>query len=160
MISVIPSTHTRGTHMNKTRSHLAALGLGVLSLLAIPGMATAGPRDHDNNPPGPAGGPGTNWENPPGAAGGPGTSPNRHRFLWGGRNYDFEVRTGGYYFHPEYGYWHPNYGFWNQRSRCWWKPDNDRNPPGPAGGRGTNWENPPGMAGGPGTSPDKFGRCR
>ena len=32
--------------------------------------------------------------------------------------------------------------------------DRDNNPPGPAGGPGTNWENPPGPAGGPGTSPD------
>ena len=42
--------------------------------------------------------------------------------------------------------------------RCWL--DNDRNPPGRAGGRGTNWENPPGWRGGPGASPDRFGRCR
>jgi hypothetical protein len=33
--------------------------------------------------------------------------------------------------------------------------DRDNNPPGPAGGPGTNWENPPGPAGGPGTSPDR-----
>ena len=33
--------------------------------------------------------------------------------------------------------------------------DRDNNPPGPAGGRGTNWENPPGWKGGPGTSPDR-----
>lgn len=33
--------------------------------------------------------------------------------------------------------------------------DRDNNPPGPAGGRGTNWENPPGPAGGPGASPDR-----
>jgi hypothetical protein len=32
--------------------------------------------------------------------------------------------------------------------------DRDYNPPGPVGGRGTNWENPPGWKGGPGTSPD------
>jgi hypothetical protein len=38
--------------------------------------------------------------------------------------------------------------------------DRDNNPPGPAGGRGTNWENPPGWRGGPGASPDRFGRCR
>jgi hypothetical protein len=34
------------------------------------------------------------------------------------------------------------------------KRDRDDNPPGPAGGRGTNWENPPGWRGGVGTSPD------
>lgn len=33
--------------------------------------------------------------------------------------------------------------------------DRDDNPPGPAGGPGTNWENPPGPAGGPGASPDR-----
>ncbi len=33
--------------------------------------------------------------------------------------------------------------------------DFDNNPPGPRGGRGTNWENPPGPRGGPGTSPDR-----
>ena len=35
--------------------------------------------------------------------------------------------------------------------------DRDNNPPGPAGGPGTNWENPPGPKGGPGTSPDHPG---
>src|SRR3989338_8994692 len=34
-------------------------------------------------------------------------------------------------------------------------PDRDNNPPGPRGGRGTNWENPPGPMGGPGASPDR-----
>jgi hypothetical protein len=33
--------------------------------------------------------------------------------------------------------------------------DRDDNPPGPAGGPGTNWENPPGPRGGPGASPDR-----
>lgn len=32
-----------------------------------------------------------------------------------------------------------------------WHPHN--NPPGPIGGRGTNWANPPGWRGGPGASP-------
>ncbi len=35
--------------------------------------------------------------------------------------------------------------------------DKDNNPPGKAGGQGTNWENPPGPAGGPGASPDVKG---
>ena len=35
--------------------------------------------------------------------------------------------------------------------------DRDHNPPGPIGGRGTNWENPPGLRGGPGTSPNRRG---
>lgn len=38
--------------------------------------------------------------------------------------------------------------------------DRDNNPPGPAGGRGTNWENPPGPAGGPGASPNRRLRDR
>ncbi len=33
--------------------------------------------------------------------------------------------------------------------------DRDNNPPGRAGGPGTNWENPRGPAGGPGASPDR-----
>jgi hypothetical protein len=33
--------------------------------------------------------------------------------------------------------------------------DVDNNPPGPAGGPGTNWENPPGPGGGWGASPDR-----
>jgi len=33
--------------------------------------------------------------------------------------------------------------------------DKDNNPPGLAGGAGTNWENPPGPAGGRGASPDR-----
>ena len=36
--------------------------------------------------------------------------------------------------------------------------DKDNNPPGPAGGKGTNWENPPGPAGGPGATPDRSKR--
>ncbi|MFH0771406.1 MAG: hypothetical protein V1933_02180 [Candidatus Omnitrophota bacterium] len=32
--------------------------------------------------------------------------------------------------------------------------DRDNNPPGQAGGQGTNWENVPGPAGGPGASPN------
>ena len=35
------------------------------------------------------------------------------------------------------------------------KSDSDNNPPGPAGGPGTNWENPPGPKGGPGASPNR-----
>ena len=38
--------------------------------------------------------------------------------------------------------------------------DNDNNPPGMAGGPGTNWENPPGSQGGPGTGPDRGGMGR
>jgi hypothetical protein len=135
------------------------LGTALLATL-FTGVATAQPRhrDHDNNPPGPMGGRGTNWENPPGWRGGPGTSPDRRYWRHGGQRYEFRRVGNGYYFSPRIGYWYPGYGFWNQAARCWL--DNDNNPPGPAGGRGTNWENPPGRRGGPGASPDRFGRCR
>jgi hypothetical protein len=36
--------------------------------------------------------------------------------------------------------------------------DRDNNPPGRAGGPGTNWENPPGPRGGPGASPNRIFR--
>ena len=36
----------------------------------------------------------------------------------------------------------------------------DNNPPGTAGGPGTNWENPPGPKGGPGSSPDRIAYCK
>lgn len=131
-----------------------ALGLALMSTAAI----AAHPRDRDNNPPGRAGGPGTNWENPPGWRGGPGASPDYRYYRHRNARHKFTVVDGGYYFNANYGYWHPRYGFWNQAKRCWY--DNDSNPPGRAGGRGTNWENPPGRRGGPGASPDRYGRCR
>ncbi|EME3308206.1 hypothetical protein D7U93_11515 [Stenotrophomonas maltophilia] len=130
----------------------------LLSTLAVTGCAAAQHRDWDNNPPGPAGGPGTNWENPPGWRGGPGASPNQRFYRRDGVRYEFKLVSGGYYYSPRWGYWHPRYGLWNQGRRCWM--DIDNNPPGPAGGRGTNWENPPGWRGGPGASPDRFDRCR
>ena len=40
------------------------------------------------------------------------------------------------------------------------KADRDDNPPGPKGGKGTNWENPPGPKGGPGASPNKKGKAK
>lgn len=40
------------------------------------------------------------------------------------------------------------------------KRDKDNNPPGAAGGPGTNWENPPGAKGGPGASPNRGGHRR
>lgn len=142
--------------------NIRSTGMIAATLLAltVAGAADArsGRHDHDNNPPGPAGGPGTNWENPPGWKGGPGTSPDRRWWVDRGHRYEFKLVHGGYYFNPSYGYWHPKYGFWNQAARCWF--DNDRNPPGRAGGRGTNWENPPGWRGGPGASPDRYGHCR
>lgn len=115
-------------------------------------------RDRDHNPPGPRGGPGTNWENPPGWRGGPGASPDYRTWRHNGQRVRFNRVAAGYYYSPAYGYWHPSHGFWNQASRCWL--DFDNNPPGPRGGRGTNWENPPGWRGGPGASPDRYGRCR
>ncbi|OYU76645.1 MAG: hypothetical protein CFE32_09280 [Alphaproteobacteria bacterium PA3] len=131
----------------------AAAALILLTGVSTPSVA----KDRDNNPPGRAGGPGTNWENPPGPRGGPGSSPDRY-YRHKGTRYAFAPNHHGYYFNAHFGYWHPTYGFWNQKARCWL--DNDNNPPGPVGGRGTNWENPPGMRGGPGASPDRYGRCR
>lgn len=131
---------------------------GLLALALAGGAQARGPYDRDHNPPGPAGGPGTNWENPPGWRGGPGASPDYRMWRHGRNKVRFERVQYGYYYSPAYGYWHPSYGFWNQVARCW--VDRDGNPPGPRGGRGTNWENPPGWRGGPGASPDRFGRCR
>ena len=53
--------------------------------------------------------------------------------------------SGGYY-GSDYGGHHRFDGSYRDR---------DDNPPGPVGGRGTNWENPPGPRGGPGASPDR-----
>lgn len=111
-----------------------AAAAAAIALLALAAPADA--RDRDNNPPGWRGGPGTNWENPPGWRGGPGASPDRHwrRVAYAGRVW-----------------------VWVPARACWL--DRDNNPPGPRGGRGTNWENPPGWRGGPGASPDR-NRCR
>lgn len=141
-----------------TPSRLMLSTIAATLVLAFAGTADARPRDRDHNPPGPAGGPGTNWENPPGWRGGPGASPDHRYFRQGKQRYRFAGVDGGYYFNPAFGYWHPRHGWWNQASRCW--RDNDDNPPGRVGGRGSNWENPPGRKGGPGASPDRYGRCR
>ncbi|WP_313587208.1 hypothetical protein [Aquidulcibacter sp.] len=119
--------------------------------------APAAAKDRDNSLPGRAGGAGTNWENPPGGHGGPGASPDR-MYRNKGTRYTFAPHHHGYYYNAHFGYWHPLYGFWNQKSRCWF--DNDNNPPGPVGGRGTNWENPQGSRGGPGASPNRYRSCR
>ncbi len=134
--------------------------IAALLTLGVAGSAGARDRrhDHDNNPPGRAGGHGSNWENPPGWRGGPAASPDYRNWRHEGQRHRFNRVAGGYYFSPSHGYWHPQHGFWNQAKRCWL--DNDRNPPGRAGGSGTNWENPPGWRGGPGASPDRFSRCR
>ena len=142
--------------MTPSRSMLSAFALALA--LTFAGTACAHPHDRDNNPPGRAGGPGTNWENPPGWRGGPGASPDYRYYRRHNTRHKFILVDGGYYFHADFGYWHPRYGWWNQSGRCW--RDNDNNPPGRAGGRGTNWENPPGRKGGPGASPDRNGRCR
>lgn len=134
------------------------LALALSAGLAGHALAADRPWDRDGNPPGPRGGHGTNWENPPGWRGGPGASPDRRYWRHAGHRHRFDRVAYGYYFSPAYRYWHPARGFWNQAARCW--PDRDSNPPGPRGGRGTNWENPPGWRGGPGASPDRYGRCR
>jgi hypothetical protein len=137
------------------KSVLSIASAAMLLASGISGCAMA--KDRDNNPPGPRGGPGTNWENPPGPRGGPGTSPNRI-FRYQGSRYTFVPRYQSYFYNPAHGYFHNELGWWNQAKRCW--DDRDDNPPGRAGGRGTNWENPPGVRGGPGASPDRYGRCR
>ncbi len=122
---------------------LTALAASV-ALLALATPASAH-RDRDNNPPGWRGGPGTNWENPRGPRGGPGASPDRRwgYYHWHGRSW----RAERWFWRNAYWYWHPY--------RACWARDRDDNPPGPAGGPGTNWENPPGPHGGPGASPDR-----
>lgn len=129
--------------------------LAACLLLSTPVLAG---RDRDHNPPGPIGGRGSNWENPPGKRGGPGASPDVRYWAHAGKRYRFSKVRGGYYHSANYGYWHPRHGLWRASGRCW--VDLDHNPPGPVGGRGTNWENPPGWRGGPGASPDRYGRCR
>jgi hypothetical protein len=150
----------------------------LIAALALGGTLSCAYRvDRDNNPPGPVGGPGSNWENPPGPAGGPGTSPDRRRYS------NPPGPVGGTGYGPAWEAWfarHPGYrdkvdlnndGYIDGREwriaqynlahlnppqpgdGRWW--DRDDNPPGQAGGPGTNWENPPGPAGGPGTSPDR-----
>jgi Spy/CpxP family protein refolding chaperone len=109
-----------------------------------PGASPDYRRDRDNNPPGPAGGGGTNWENPPGPAGGPGASPDRHKV------FTPEQREKLKNMSPE----QRRAYLKHLREQSLQRRDRDNNPPGQAGGAGTNWENPPGPAGGPGTSPD------
>ena len=145
--------------MPSSTSALKSLALSFT--LACAGLSFANTvlaHDRDHNPPGAAGGRGTNWENPPGWRGGPGASPDYRYYHRDGKRHKFVIVGGGYYFNAGYGYWHPRHGWWNQTARCWL--DRDGNPPGRAGGPGTNWENPPGLRGGPGASPDRFGRCR
>jgi hypothetical protein len=138
------------------KTAIMALGFGLAA------MVTADQADARRwNPPGPAGGPGTNWRNPPGPVGGPGAS--RHHWnppgpIGGpGAGPYWRNRGPGPYAYYAYAgttrlYWHPQ-GFW-----C--RFDRDDNPPGPRGGRGTNWENLPGPRGGRGASPNsRFRRC-
>lgn len=107
------------------------------------------PHDRDSNPPGKAGGAGTNWENPPGPAGGPGTSPDRRPRMSPEMKEKLQTMTPDQrkeFLHDA------------RERRANNRHDRDNNPPGKAGGPGTNWENPPGPAGGPGASPDRHPR--
>lgn len=81
--------------------------------------------------------------NPPGPRGGPGASPYRH----GPWRYHRP-----FYYGWHYSYWRGRPIYWWPERRCWYAPLYN-NPPGPAGGPGTNWRNPPGPRGGPGASP-------
>ena len=146
------------------------------------GRGPLGRVDRDNNPPGMAGGPGTNWENPPGPAGGPGASPNQGAGFQAMKNradanQDGTVdQTERRQARQEFLKNHPG-----MREKMKAKMDQNQdgtiepqerakaremmrkrrqqnagsNPPGMAGGPGTNWENPPGPAGGPGASPNR-----
>lgn len=141
----------------KTLLVIAAVALGSLVSCAQRERVYA-TRDRDDNPPGPVGGPGTNWENPPGPAGGPGASPDRRLYAqtwddWFARYPAYRDRVDlnhdGLIDRREAQYARRTWPYLNP------PPDRDDNPPGPAGGPGTNWENPPGPRGGPGASPDR-----
>lgn len=113
-----------------------------------------GRRDRDNNPPGLRGGAGTNWENPPGPKGGLGASPDvryRHTLWLKGRMSPAEWTGFVALSVVERNAFCLKRGI--QKDYCWF--DRDNNPPGVAGGPGTNWENPPGPVGGPGASPNR-----
>ena len=123
---------------------LCLLFLGILFTVHSTAWAK---HDKDNNPPGPAGGKGTNWENPPGPKGGPGASPDNNQAVWLRQGAD--TNNDGIVDDTEKKQAHAR---WVANHK---KNDNDNNPPGPVGGKGTNWENPPGPKGGPGASPDR-----
>lgn len=124
----------------------------LMTVFTLPALA-----DRNHNPPGPAGGPGTNWNNPPGPAGGPGVGPGGHH-----RHHKHHRLLQKHMTNAEWLAFRSltlaeRHAFCDKkrirRDDCWY--DKDDNPPGPAGGAGTNWENPPGPAGGPGASPDR-----
>lgn len=105
--------------------------------------------DRNNNPPDKAGGLGTNRENPPGPTGEPGASPDRRPRMSPEMKEKLQSMTPDQrkeFFHDA------------RERRAKNRQDQDNNPPGKAGGPGTNWENPPGSAGGPGASPDRHPR--
>jgi Spy/CpxP family protein refolding chaperone len=117
----------------------------LMAAFSLPALAA----DADNNPPGPTGGPGTNWENRPGTQGGPGASPDRRPHL------SPEQREKVKAMSPD----ERKAFMQNLRAKRAQMPrDRDNNPPGPAGGPGTNWENRPGPQGGPGARPDRHPR--
>lgn len=126
--------------------------IGIVMFFALASFVSgaAFAKDRDNNPPGKRGGPGTNWENPAGPAGGPGASPNARPVYNHQHNYQYKHYNAYHHCASAYCNQHPH------KCACG-EPvlDNDSNPPGAAGGPGTNWENPPGPAGGTGASPNK-----
>lgn len=123
--------------------------VALMAALSMPVLAA----DVDNNPPGPAGGPGTNWENRPGPQGGAGASPDRRPFQR--PHLSLEQREKVKAMSPA-----ERKAFMQElrAKRAQMPRDRDNNPPGPAGGAGTNWENRPGPQGGPGTSPNRVPR--
>jgi Spy/CpxP family protein refolding chaperone len=114
--------------------------VALMSVFTVPGFAA----DADNNPPGQAGGPGPNWENRPGMQGGPGMSPDRRPRLSAEQREKLKAMS------PE-----ERKALLKKMREERMARDSDSNPPGQAGGPGTNWENRPGMQGGPGMSPDR-----
>lgn len=103
----------------------------------------------NSNPPSQAGGPGADRENPPGPAGDPGASPDRRPRMSPEMKEKLQSMTPDQrkeFFHDA------------RERRAKNRQDHGNNPPGKAGGPGTDWENPPGPAGGPGASPDRHPR--
>ena len=138
------------------------------------GGAGAGPRWKDNpnridnppgplggrgtdwgNPPGPAGGPGTNWGNPPGPAGGPGTNWGEQAGQGGDREREMRQQMRREMMKRMFDANHDGTLEPEEKMRAMqiMRERFGNNPPGPAGGPGTNFGNPPGPEGGPGQGP-------
>ena len=134
----------------KHRKLLAVL----MFAISIPALAA----DADNNPPGPAGGRGTNWENRPGPQGGPGAGPDQRPRLSPEQREKMKTATPEERQQLIQDVREKRQEQRENRQEA--RRDRDNNPPGPVGGRGTNWENRPGPQGGPGAGPNRQQRPR